>query len=229
MSASLAPPSVTCIFRLANAPANNDILCVDLDSFLDSVSVFGGPSALPFASPQSSGDDATAPLNSGKSWNRPQTSRSTSAGKYASSGQPPVSLDMVHDMQSSELVLTMQCDRVKSIARLKTLDIESTLDEIMELETQFAASDVACKLILKSIWLTHAMSELDDTTETIRIHVQESSPHLRISSRGMSGETVVEYSGGDVSFGTAAADFEALESVLCNCAEVSHELSCADA
>ncbi|KAJ3208172.1 hypothetical protein HDU82_002852 [Entophlyctis luteolus] len=106
LHASLPRKVFTTFHVRSDAPANNDILCVDLDSFLDSVSVFGGPSALPFASPQSSGDDATAPLNSGKSWNRPQTSRSTSAGKYASSGQPPVSLDMVHDMQSSELVLT---------------------------------------------------------------------------------------------------------------------------
>ncbi|KAJ3141929.1 hypothetical protein HK100_005325 [Physocladia obscura] len=160
-------------------------------------------------------------------------------GTSSSSAAQAVSLDISHDEANSDLILTlsaiafkrveqsnydMKCANVKSIAKLKTLDIESTQEEITELETLFAASDVACKLIMKSIWLTHAISELDQTTDTIRIQVRRNSPHLRISSRGMAGETVVEYTGGNPG-GTAADEVEALESVFCNGPDVSYELS----
>ncbi|KAJ3057950.1 hypothetical protein HDU98_005906 [Podochytrium sp. JEL0797] len=109
----------------------------------------------------------------------------------------------------------MQNARVKSVAHLKTLEIENSLEEIMQLETEFGNNEVACKIIMKSIWLTHAISELDPSTDTIKIEVLQNSPHLRISSRGLAGETFVEYDGGDIS-GTGNEDADALESFVCD-------------
>ncbi|KAI9345280.1 Rad1/Rec1/Rad17 [Obelidium mucronatum] len=202
-----------------NVDEDDLLLCVDLESFIESISIFGGLSAIPFGIGDKSAEGSNAhadELNFGNNHrgynniggmagagtqygNRYRSTNTNSSSN--SSGSQNVSLSIVHDPTENHLVLTMQNARVKSIARLNTLQIESTPEEIIELETLFARSEIACKIIMKSIWLTHAISELDPSTDTIKIQVRQQTPHLRISSRGLAGETVHE-------------DSDALESVL---------------
>ncbi|ORY43865.1 hypothetical protein BCR33DRAFT_785659 [Rhizoclosmatium globosum] len=240
------PKSAFHSFETDNAPDDDNdadtdlLLCVDLDAFTESAGIFGGTSAVPFGqgesslSPNDKDDDQSR--FGGINFNNPGGMAGAAGGTqhhsryqshYRTQGGAPtpsqsVSLVITHDPVGSHLILTLQNARVKSVARLKTLQLETSQEDIMLLETQFGNSDVCCKITMKSIWLTHAISELDPSTDTLKIHVSPRTPHLRISSRGLAGETVVEYMGGSNEFGTASDEADALESVKCD-QEVAYE------
>ncbi|KAJ3399176.1 ssDNA endodeoxyribonuclease [Chytriomyces hyalinus] len=213
------------------------VLCVDMDSLIESACIFGGSSASPFASINESDSQPQQPhpLNNNNHRNPIGAAMGgypSRAGYHSQKNANPsmsdlqvVSLSMQHDPAESTLVLTLQNAGIKTVAKLKTMDVDSTQEELSEIETQFAANDVACKVLMKSVWLSHAISELDATTDTFCIQVQDRTPHLQISSKGMAGETMVEYEGGQGGpVSTPNADeHDALESVECPNGMVSQE------
>ncbi|KAI8845133.1 repair protein Rad1/Rec1/Rad17-domain-containing protein [Chytriomyces cf. hyalinus JEL632] len=251
---ALLPMSVFSMFSVSNTSdnannANNEnnannmdsdalVLCVDMDSLIESACIFGGSSASPFTAINESDSQPQQPhpLNSNNHQRNPigaaMGGYPPRAGYHSQKHANPsmsdlqvVSLSMQHDPAESTLVLALQNAGIKTVAKLKTMDVESTQEELSEIETQFAANDVACKVLMKSVWLSHAISELDATTDTFCIQVQDKTPHLQISSKGMAGETTVEYEGGQgLPVSSPNADeHDALESVECPNGMVSQE------
>ncbi|KAI8840292.1 repair protein Rad1/Rec1/Rad17-domain-containing protein [Chytriomyces cf. hyalinus JEL632] len=197
---ALLPMSVFSTFSVSNTSdnANNTnnaknmnsdalVLCVDMDSLIESACIFGGSSASPFSaiSESDSQPQQRHPLNSNNQRNPigaamggypPRTGyHSQKNANPSMSDLQVVSLSMLHDPAESTLVLTLQNAGIKTVAKLKTMDVESTQEELSEIETQ---------LMLLSVWLSHAISELDATTDTFCIQVQDKTPHLQISSKG---------------------------------------------
>ncbi|KAI8804232.1 Rad1/Rec1/Rad17 [Cladochytrium replicatum] len=136
---------------------------VDLTLLLDCLTIFGGPSAVPYGS------------------------ASSSLGGGSKSGAPTAL--RVQLTRELELILVLEDNGVVTVARIATYDPS----EISDIDSEFQHGAILYSVILNSEWLRDAFSEFDSSTEMIHIHVSSNHPYFRLSSASAVGELQIDY------------------------------------